>query len=82
MADTVKAYKKGSLVKYHLTRFGGSANRLITCCPLRTKWAKEGTPLVVIEPPNPYAGSRMYMKVLEPNGRKAVVQAKNIKEIE
>ena len=81
MADTVEAYKKGSLVRYHLTRFG-SQDRLITCCPLRTKWAKEGTPLIVLEPPNPWAGCRMYMKVLEPNGRKATVQAKNIKEIE
>ena len=73
--------KAGDLVRYHLTRFG-SANRLITCCTLRTKWAKEGTPLIVLEAPNPYAGSRMYTKVLEPNGRKAVVQAKILTEFE
>ena len=73
--------KAGDLVRYHLTRFG-SANRLITCCPLRTKWAEEGTPLVVLVPPNPRAGSRMYTKVLEPNGRKAVVQAKVLTEFE
>jgi len=81
MSEENNLFKKGSLVRYHLTRFG-SWNRLITCCPLRTKWAKEGTPLVVIEPPNPYAGSRMYTKVLEPNGRKAVVQAKILTEVE
>ncbi len=81
MSEENYLFKPGDLVRYHLTRFD-SWNRLITCCPLRTKWANEGTPLIVIEPPNPWAGSRMYTKVLEPNGRKAVVQAKILTEIE
>ena len=74
-------FKAGELVRYHLTNFG-SADRLITCCHLRTKWATEGTPLVVLVEPDPKAGCRMYTKVLEPNGRKALVQAKNLKRCE
>ena len=63
--------KKGDLVKYNITE-NASAMRLIYACMSRTKWAVDGSALLVLEADD--RSRYLYTKVLEPNGRVAVVQ--------
>ena len=63
--------KKGDLVKYNITE-NASAMRLIYACMNRTKWAVDGSASLVLEADD--RSRYLYTKVLESNGRVAIVQ--------